>query len=183
MLLITTPMCEKILEFGKIKEFKVNKNPDEEEGDLAILLSESKVKMNSLAIKLNTFSQIKESIIKVSTYSENGEISDEEIKAIFSSYEIASKWLYPTDKVLQLKEENSKNKVKVYSEFLKDIVKDMNFTINNENYEYAIYPDYLKNIVKEKENIKLIEIPTHNNVSKDPIIRCEMRYDILENIN
>ena len=39
-------------------DFKVNKHPDNEDGDFAILLSESKVKMDSLAIKINTFGQI-----------------------------------------------------------------------------------------------------------------------------
>ena len=58
MIVVTTPMCKKIVEWAGLTEFKVNKHPDEEEGDLAILLSESKVEMDSLAIKLNSFSQI-----------------------------------------------------------------------------------------------------------------------------
>ena len=66
MIVVTTPMCKQIVEWAGLKEFKVNKFPDEEEADFAILLSESKVKMDSLAIKINTFSQIKESIKTVS---------------------------------------------------------------------------------------------------------------------
>ena len=66
MIVVTTPMCKQIVEWAGLKEFKVNKFPDEEEGDFAILLSESKVKMDSLAIKINTFGQIKESIKIVS---------------------------------------------------------------------------------------------------------------------
>ena len=52
-------------------DYVVNKNPDEEEGDLAILLSESKVKMNCLAIKLNTPLQIFESIKKDNNENQN----------------------------------------------------------------------------------------------------------------
>ena len=51
MIVVTTPMCKQIVEWAGLKKFKVNKFPDEEEGDFAILLSESKVKMDSLAIK------------------------------------------------------------------------------------------------------------------------------------
>ena len=65
MKIVTTPMCEEIVKFAGIEHYTVNKNPDLEEGDLAILLSESKVKMNSMPIKLNTPSQIFESIKKV----------------------------------------------------------------------------------------------------------------------
>ncbi|MEA4956329.1 hypothetical protein SDC9_03719 [bioreactor metagenome] len=66
MKIVTTPMCEKILEFAGIINYKVNKNPDNEEGDIAIILSESDTKMDSLKIKLNTFTQIKNSIVQVS---------------------------------------------------------------------------------------------------------------------
>ena len=47
-------MCEEVVKLAGIKDYKVNKNPDLEKGDLAILLSESKIKMDSLPIKLNT---------------------------------------------------------------------------------------------------------------------------------
>lgn len=66
MKIVTTPMCEKILEFAGIINYKVNKNPDNEEGDIAIILSESDTKMDSLKIKLNTFTQIKNSLVQVS---------------------------------------------------------------------------------------------------------------------
>ena len=66
MKIITTPMCEEIVKLAGVSDYIVNKFPDEEDGDLAILLSESKVEMDSLPIKLNTPSQIFESIKKVS---------------------------------------------------------------------------------------------------------------------
>ncbi|MCC7554258.1 MAG: hypothetical protein KO202_07220 [Methanobacteriaceae archaeon] len=175
-------MCEKILEFARIEKFKVNKNPDKEKGDLAILLSESKVNMKSLPIKLNTFKQIKESIIKVSEYSHKEIINEKDLKEIFSNYPIAIKWLYQNEETTALKEKNSKINLKVYTKFLKDIAEDMNFNITKENYDYLVFPDYLKDKINEKDDLKLIEIPTHKNTSKDPIKRAEIRYEILESI-
>ena len=62
MRIVTTPMCEEVVKLAGIKDYKVNKNPDLEKGDLAILLSESKIKMDSLPIKLNTPKQLFQSI-------------------------------------------------------------------------------------------------------------------------
>jgi len=191
MIIVTTPMCEKILEFAGINDYKVNKNPDEEEGDLAILLSENKTQMNCLNIKLNTFLQIKESIIEVSKYnfheSREDTISDEGIREIFSSYSLANQWLDEVKKK-EFQEKNSKIKIKVYSNFLKDIVEDMGFNIidfDNEDFDYFVVPDYMKFDQKNNYsniNHKIINIPTHKNVSKDPIKRAELRYSILSNL-
>ena len=220
MEIVTTPMCEKILEFAGISEYKVNKDPDKEQGDLAIILSESKVKMNSLNIKLNTFSQIKDSIIEVYRLkcdepSCNYPISEEEIEYIFSQYSIANKWVSNEKKELQ--DKNYRIKVKVYSKFLQDIVEDMGFNIvsdDQSNFDYMVLPDYMnienigdtegtgniKNIgdTENIENIgdtedtgdidsnynnyRIVSIPTHKNVSKDPIKRAELRYSILSNL-
>lgn len=171
MKIITTPMCEEIVKLAGISDYVVNKNPDEEEGDLAILLSESKVKMNCLAIKLNTPLQIFESIKKVSKVSPKV-LSDEEIKSFFEEYELCKKYLGSDFK----RDIN----VKVYSQFLKDMVLDMGFNIVSDNYDYVVYPDYLKDKVIEDEN--LVEIPSHGGVSKNPFERVEVRYAILENL-
>ena len=90
MRIITTPMCEEIVKLAGVSDYIVNKHPDEEDGDLAILLSESKVKMNSLAIKLNTPSQIFDSIKKVSKVGPK-ELSDDEIMSFFDNYELCKK--------------------------------------------------------------------------------------------
>jgi hypothetical protein len=206
MIIVTTPMCEKILEFAGISEYKVNKNPDNEDGDLAILLSESKTKMNSLSIKLNTFSQIKESIIEVSKIkdTENGEnisknqISEEKINDIFTQYSIANIWISNEKKDFQ--EKNSKIKVKVYSKFLHDIVKDMGFSIidgveESSDFDYTVLPDYMNideiNIYDNSnlstnyfssQNHEIIPIPTHKSVPRDPIKRAEIRYSILNDL-
>ena len=41
MKIVTTPMCEEIVKLAGIKDYIVDKNPDNQEGDLAIVLSES----------------------------------------------------------------------------------------------------------------------------------------------
>ena len=56
----------------------------------------------------------------------------------------------------------------------------MGFNIVSDDYDYVIYPDYLNDKVKETEN--LVEIPSHNSVSKNPFEKAELRYGILENL-
>ena len=171
MKIVTTPMCEEIVKLAGITDYAVNKFPDEEDGDLAILLSESKVEMDSLPIKLNTPSQIFESIKKVSKIAGN-ELSDEDVMAFFKGHGLSCKYLNSNFK----RDVN----VKVYSEFLKDIVLDVGFNIVEENPDFIIYPDYLKEKVQETYN--LVEIPSHSFVSKNPFERIEARYSILENL-
>ena len=183
MIIVTTPMCKKVLELAEIKDFKVNAKPDNEKADLAILLSENKTKLPSLAIKLNTFTQIKESIEKVSKYNENMVATDLEeiLDNLYNDFDLATKW---TDegKKHSLKEINSQIKVKVYSQFIKDIVEDMGFNIVNEDYDYLIYPDYLDIKKDDSMNYEFVELPTHQNAPLDPIKRAELRYSILEKI-
>ena len=171
MKIITTPMCEEIVKLAGIKDYIVNKHPDEEDGDLAILLSESKVEMDSLAIKLNTPSQIFDSIKEVSKISTKV-LSDEEILSFFDEYEMCKKYLHSDFK----RDIN----VKVYSVFLKDMVLDMGFNLVFEDFDYVIFPDYLKDKVTETEN--LVEIPSHGGISKNPFKRIEVRYAILEKL-
>ena len=171
MRIVTTPMCEEIVRLAGISDYVVNKFPDRKDGDLAILLSESKVEMDSLPININTPKQIFESIKEVSKLTQN-ELSDEEIQSFFDDFEILKKYLGSDFK----RDIN----VKVYSEFLKDIVSDIGFNIVSENFDYVIYPDYLKDKVTESEN--LVEIPSHNEVSKNPFKKAELRYGILENL-
>ena len=172
MRIVTTPMCEEVVKLAGITDYKVNKNPDLEDGDLAILLSESKVKMDSMAIKLNTPKQLFDSIKEVSKLSDK-ELSDTDILSFFKDYELCLKYL-----------DNHKNediKVKIYSNFLKDIILNIGFEISDDDFDYVIYPDYLKDKVAE-ENKTLIEIPSHNFVSKNPFERIEMRYAVLEKL-
>lgn len=207
MIVVTTPMCKQIVEWAGLNDFKVNRFPDEEEGDFAILLSESKVEMDSLAIKINTFSQIKESIKTVSDalFEKNlveKAIDCESIESIFNDYKDNGLQyaVLDEDEFSKIRESNKDKKVKVYSEFLKDIVSDIGATVidfkynKDENdadnleldYDYLVYPDYLEEEVLKRENLgsvefKSIKILSHNNISKDPILKAESRYDALIN--
>lgn len=172
MRIVTTPMCENILKYAGIEDYVVNKFPDEGDGDLAILLSESKTPLISLKIKLNTFKQIRNSIKIVSNFSDSGKLSNKDVDDIFRDYDVAMKYLN-TSNDLDIK-------VKVYSNFLKDIVEDMGFIVDDVDFDYVVFPDYLKEEVVEKDN--LVEIPSHSSVSKNPIERTELRYSILEDI-
>lgn len=207
MIVVTTPMCRQIVEWAGLKEFKVNKFPDEEEGDFAILLSESKVEMDSLAIKINTFGQIKESIKTVSKvlFERNlieKAIGDEGIESIFNDYKDDVEYaLLDENEFNEIRKSNNDKKVKVYSEFLKDIISDIgadviDFTYDKNgndgdkandlgmDFDYLVYPDYLEEEVLKRENLKsnefkVIKILSHNNISKDPILKAESRYATL----
>ena len=207
MIVVTTPMCKQIVEWAGLNEFKVNRFPDEEEGDFAILLSESKVDMDSLAIKLNTFTQIKGSIkiVSDSLFEKNlieKAIDCESIEAIFNDYKEndIQYAVLDEEEFDRIRESNKDKKVKVYSEFLKDIVSDIGAAVidfkyakdgNDEgnsdlDYDYLVYPDYLEEEVLKRENLdsnefKAIKILSHNNISKDPILKAESRYSILIN--
>ncbi|MDR3223908.1 MAG: hypothetical protein LBT66_09300 [Methanobrevibacter sp.] len=211
MRVITTPMCERVVEIAGITNFKVNKNLNEEEGDLAISISQKKAKIRSLVIKLNTFNQVKNSILEVYKYneSENKPNLDDEINKIFMDINMY-KWIDKNQKE-KLREFNSNIEVMVYTNFLKDIVKDMGFKIinlnifdldvkkhkeliledlvkieeNNLDVDYLIFPDYFKinrSYLTPKTQNKIIIMPTHNNISKDPIERAIIRYSILEKL-
>lgn len=171
MKIVTTPMCEEIVKLAGVTDYNVNKFPSKEDGDFAILLSESKLKMDGLAIKINTPKQVFESIKKVSKINGN-ELSDIDVQGFFEDYKLAKKYLNSDFK----RDVN----VKVYSEFLKDIVLDLGFNIVADDFDYVIYPDYLKDKVIESEN--LVEIPSHNSISKNPFEKIETRYAILENL-
>ena len=153
MKIVTTPMCEELVKLVGIKNYKVNKHPNKDDGDLAILLSESKVEIDSIPLKVNSAVQI--------------------LISFFDNYPLAKKYL----------NNNVKNSIhiKVYSNFLKDTAESMGFTIDDENYDYVVYPDYLADEV-QNETQTLIEISSHNFVSKNPFVRLEKRYEILEKL-
>ena len=170
MKIVVTPMCEEVLRWNNIKNYTVNKFPDEEENvEVAILLSESKTKHPSIRLKLNTFQQIKESILKVHE-NLNTKITEEDVDLIFKKYESASKIIKDLE---NYRKKHSKINIKVYSEFLKDIVYDLGFNIVDSEADFVIYPDYM-NI--PKEDTELIKISSHSNVSNNPIERATIRY-------
>ena len=171
MKIITTPMCEQIVRLAGINDYIVDKFPDNQSGDLAIILSESKVKMNSISIKINTSSQIFESIKEIYKLT-NNPLTYNQIIIFFEDYHLCKKYLNSNFK--------HNINVKVYSNFLKDIVHDVGFNIVDNNYDYLVFPDYLKDTIVETDN--LVEIPSHNSVSKNPFDKAELRYSILESL-
>lgn len=157
-------MCEDIVRYAGIEDYTVKKFPEKADGDLAILLSESDTELESIKIKINTFPQIKKSIEEVSKYSER----KIDLESIFEDCPIAIKYLRKTPK--------NSTRVKVYSNFLKDIAEDMGFEIVQENQDFTIAPDYMADNVEED----VIIIPSHSNISTNPLKKASIRYKILE---
>ncbi len=166
MKIITTPMCEDVLRISGLKDYEVV-NPNEiKDADIAILLSETKSEIPKLSIKLNTFTQVYESILKLQKEFDTT-IDEEELQIIKNLI----------DKNNEKKDNRKDTKVKVYSNFLKDIILDMGFTID-EKYDYVIGPDYMD--IDEQNDKNCIIIPSHKNVSKNIVERVKERYDLLE---
>jgi hypothetical protein len=206
MRIVTTPMCEEILILAGIENYVVNKHPDNEQADFAVVLSETDTKMPSLKVKLNTFSQIKESILKTAEIynstlnpSSNSQYNNQELDLNLSR-EVSeiSVWANPKQKKI-LRKNNRKIKVKVYSQFLKDIIIDMGYLVVDENPDYVVFPDYLEEKIVERADIQLnsknnsklyksdridevkyLKVPSHGDVPINPLERAVMRYKLLE---
>ncbi|MGB7969264.1 MAG: hypothetical protein WCF28_06800 [Methanobacterium sp.] len=168
MKIVTTPMCEDVLKLAGIMEFDTNSYPDSTNADIAIVLSETDTTMKSVKIKLNTFTQIKTSV--------------EMLQDMFGTSKIESN--FDNNKYIGLDRSKNRNiKVKVYSNFLRDIVTDLRFTIIYDDPDYLVYPDYMKDLLSNEivtMGDRVVEIPTHKNAPKNPIKRAEMRYKLLE---
>lgn len=182
MKIVVTPMCEKIVLWAGICDYTVNKFPDTEKNmDIAIVLADRETNMDSINISLNTFKQIKESINKISQIFGTN-IDGENIEKIFKNSSDAYNIIRNLNNI---RHENKDINVKVYSNFLKDIVNDLGFNIINRedtDYNIVIYPDYLSNKISLKDkDCKLIKVPSHSNVSNNPLERAVIRYNIILN--
>ena len=176
MKVVTTPMCQEILKLAGVQDFEVMKHPDSADADIAVVLSETDTKMESVKIKLNTFSQIMESIKKVSnifgTEPLIGDLSELESKADVS-----------VDHAMKNEELNRKIKVKVHSNFLREVVEDMGFSIVSDHEDYLVYPDYMRDeLVDDVSTMgdRAVEIPSHKSAPLNPVERVKLRYNILE---
>ena len=168
MKIVTTPMCKDVMMLAGVREFEVNPDPDSTDADVAVILSETDTTIKSVKLKLNTFSQIKESV--------------EILRDTFETDPVLYK---PKDFEFHgvNKSENRKIKVKVYSNFLKDIVDDLGYTVVSKDQDYLVYPDYLRDQLSNELIMmgdKGIEVPSHKNAPKDALKRAEMRYKFLE---
>ena len=109
MKIVTTPMCRDALKLAGIMEFDTNSNPDSTNADIAIVLSETDTTMKSVKIKLNTFTQIKSSVKK--------------LQEMFGTTGVELN--FDNNKYLEFDGTENRNiKIKVYSNFLRDIVED-----------------------------------------------------------
>ena len=170
MKIVTTPMCEDVLRLAGVREFIVNLDPDSTDADIAVVLSETNTSMKSVKVKLNTFYQIKKSVVMIRDIFETDEVDHDLLDQVFTNGQ---------------QFENRKIKVKVYSNFLKEIINDLGFTIvsENQNHDYLVYPDYIRDGLADeiiRMGDRVVEVPSHKNVPKDPIKRAEMRYKLLE---
>lgn len=168
MKIVTTPMCEDVLNLAGIKEFDVNSDPDSTDSDIAVILSETNTIMKSVKVKLNTFTQIKNSVEMLRDMFETDIDEYDPQDYIFSEFNRSL---------------NRKIKVKVYSNFLKDIVNDLGFTLVTGNHHYLVYPDYIKNELFDEiitMGDRAVEVPSHKNAPKNPLKRAEIRYKLLE---
>ena len=168
MKIVTTPMCEDVLHLAGIKEFDVNSDPDSTDSDIAVVLSETNTIMKSVKVKLNTFTQIKNSVEMLRDMFETDIDEYDPQDYIFSEFNRSL---------------NRKIKVKVYSNFLKDIVNDLGFTLVTGNHHYLVYPDYIKNELFDEiitMGDRAVEVPSHKNAPKNPLKRAEIRYKLLE---
>ena len=168
MKIVTTPMCEDVLNLAGIKEFDVNSDPDSTDSDIAVVLSETNTVMKSVKVKLNTFTQIKNSVEMLRDMFETDVVEYDPRDYSFNEFNRSL---------------NRKIKVKVYSNFLKDIVDDLGYTIVSGNHHSLVYPDYIKNELFDEIIImgdKAVEVPSHKNAPKNPLKRAEIRYKLLE---
>ena len=169
MKIVATPMCKDVLRLAGVKKFHVSSDPDSTDAEIAVILSETNTVMKSVKLKLNTFLQIKESV--------------EMLRDMFGIIEVEN-LPFKVD-IKSSKLENRKIKVKVYSNFLRDIVDDLGFSVVSEdqNYDYFVYPDYIRDKLSDEivtMGDYVVEVPTHKNAPKNPIKRAEMRYKLLE---
>jgi segregation and condensation protein B len=169
--IVTTPMCSEIMELAGVTDYVISEDPDSEEGDLVVVLWETKTRIPALRIKLNTFKQIEDSISMIAA--ELG------TKAMF----LPQDWVGKDNDSERMRHERKKIKVKVYSNFLREILEDMGYKLVENQAEFLVYPDYMKNKLNQEINSmgdRAVEIPSHQNVPLKPLERVKMRYNILE---
>ena len=166
MKVVTTPMCRGVVVLAGVTDFIVSRDPDSIDADLAVVLWETKTTKPSLKVKLNTFTQINDSIQHLAD-----KMGTSPLK-------------FNLDQYIPIKgEERKKIKVKVYSNFLKDLVVAMGFSLVEDEADFLVYPDYFRKKISDEIEVageRAIEIPSHKNAPVDPLKRTHLRYNILE---
>ncbi|WP_304125391.1 hypothetical protein [Methanosphaera cuniculi] len=167
MRIITTPMCKDLLDIAGIDNYNVVMPNEIKDADVVITLSETKCDIDKIPVKLNSFTQLYDSIMTL----KNEFNTQVDLKRVNEIYDL-----------IQLNDQNKAKrcniKVKVYSNFLKDTITDMGYQITDEDYDYIVVPDYM-NDIKLTDNT--IVVSSHKNVSRNIIKRLKSRYELLEN--
>lgn len=176
MKIYTTPMCQEAVRLAGVLDYTVKQDNNFEGADLAIVLSETKTSVHAIKIKLNTFKQIYESIDLISNTLKTEKL---DMGGWDDSVHVSRE--------RETMNERKKIKVKVYSNFITDIVTDMGFSLVKEKPDFLVFPDYLKD--DENNDIlgeigimgdRVVEIPSHKNAPLNPLERAQIRYNILE---
>lgn len=169
MRILTTPMCEGILRIAGVMGYNVTRKPEDEDADILFVLSETPVS-GAVKLKLNTFPQIREAIgtvFRTVQEVDPGSLRHSSVDEI--DFEVCSPWWHDP---AYLREMNSKIKVRVYSDFLREIVEDMGFNIVDGGEDFTVCPDYME--------LDCIRVPSHRNLPVDPVKRALFRYTYLE---
>jgi hypothetical protein len=171
-------MCQEAVRLAGVLEYTVKQDNNFEGADLAIVLSETETQTSTIKIKLNTFKQIYESIDLISNTLKTEKLDMGEWGDDYSVH---------VCREMETMDERKKIKVKVYSNFITEIVNDMGFSLVKEKPDFLVFPDYLKDdrnndILREIEIMggRVVEIPSHKKAPLNPLKRAQMRYNILE---
>jgi segregation and condensation protein B len=159
-------MCEDILKIAGLTDYEVVAVSQLVNADIAIVLSETKTQLDTIRIKLNTYQQIIESATRVSD-----EFNTQVDEDVISKIQVL------IDENNNKKDKRKQTKIKVYSNFLSETVKDMGYTICDDDYDYVVIPDFMKEDIDDENTII---IPSHSNVTKSIIERLKERYELLE---
>lgn len=178
MKIFTTPMCQEVVRLAGVSEYTVKEDNNFEGADLVIVLSETETNIPSIKIKLNTFKQICGSVNLISDTLKTEKLD----MGVFEK-----DYLKHFNPEADLLDKRKKIKVKAYSNFIREIVEDMGFTLVEEKADFLVFPDYLKDNFNNQfmEEIELmgsrvVEIPSHKNAPINPLERAKTRYHILE---
>lgn len=190
MKIVCTPMCESLLKLAGLDDYIVNLKVDnEKKADYAISLSETKVNMPCLQVKMNTFDQYYKSVVSIWELAKENKLNCvEDIQKVLekqlSNERISSIWCNYIwtleDSSLRHYASNICYHVKVYSNFLKETVQDMGFNIlddGDDEASFVIVPDYLKDTITDDGCV--LSIPSHKNVSLDAFERLCERYTLI----
>ena len=166
MKIVTTPMCEDVLRIAGVDDYTVVMPDKICESDVAVVLSESKASDSHIGLKLNTYSQLLDSVNIIADYFEG--TPDEQ--------QLAHIRMLDEDNRSKRKTHSSV-RVKVFSNFLCECVADMGYVIDDEDYDYVVIPDYMQTDVNYEG---AVIVASHSNVSKGIVERIKNRYDFLE---